>query len=118
MQHLTSEMTTYAGCLHCPSAILPQYFDPYLTKYQLHNIILIRRRGVAVCFRRKRQQQRDSEGGRMKVRLLATLAVALIALGAIAPVLASNTPGQLGYEGQPGNQGNGLQGYEGQPGNQ
>jgi hypothetical protein len=24
----------------------------------------------------------------------------------------------LGYEGQPGNQGNGLQGYEGQPGNQ
>ena len=26
--------------------------------------------------------------------------------------------GQLGYEGQPGNQGNGLQGYEGQPGNQ
>jgi len=26
--------------------------------------------------------------------------------------------GQLGYEGQPGNQGNGLKGYEGQPGNQ
>ena len=26
--------------------------------------------------------------------------------------------GQLGYEGQPGNQGNGLNGYEGQPGNQ
>jgi hypothetical protein len=33
----------------------------------------------------------------------------------IAP--AGNT-GQLGYEGQPGNQGNGLRGYEGQPGNQ
>ena len=33
----------------------------------------------------------------------------------IAP---GNAPGQLGYEGQPGNQGNGLQGYEGQPGNQ
>ena len=33
----------------------------------------------------------------------------------IAP---SGAPGQLGYEGQPGNQGNGLQGYEGQPGNQ
>jgi hypothetical protein len=33
----------------------------------------------------------------------------------IAP---SNPPGQLGYEGQPGNQGNGLGGYEGQPGNQ
>ena len=26
--------------------------------------------------------------------------------------------GSLGYEGQPGNQGNGLNGYEGQPGNQ
>jgi len=33
----------------------------------------------------------------------------------IAPDVA---PGQLGYEGQPGNQGNGLNGYEGQPGNQ
>ena len=33
----------------------------------------------------------------------------------IAP---SNPPGQLGYEGQPGNQGNGQNGYEGQPGNQ
>lgn len=38
----------------------------------------------------------------------------------IAP---SQPPGQLGYEGQPGNQGggnhgNGLLGYEGQPGNQ
>ena len=38
----------------------------------------------------------------------------------IAP---SQPPGQLGYEGQPGNQGgggggNGLNGYEGQPGHQ
>ena len=33
----------------------------------------------------------------------------------IAP---SQPPGQLGYEGQPGNQGNGQKGYEGQPGNQ
>ncbi|HEY6192779.1 MAG TPA: hypothetical protein VI215_10705 [Bacteroidota bacterium] len=33
----------------------------------------------------------------------------------IAP---SQAPGQLGYEGQPGNQGNGTLGYEGQPGNQ
>jgi hypothetical protein len=33
----------------------------------------------------------------------------------IAP---SQPPGQLGYEGQPGNQGNGQNGYEGQPGNQ
>jgi hypothetical protein len=33
----------------------------------------------------------------------------------IAPSIA---PGLKGYEGQPGNQGNGLLGYEGQPGNQ
>jgi len=33
----------------------------------------------------------------------------------IAP---SVPPGLHGYEGQPGNQGNGQQGYEGQPGNQ
>ena len=33
----------------------------------------------------------------------------------IAP---SGNIGLLGYEGQPGNQGNGLRGYEGQPGNQ
>jgi hypothetical protein len=33
----------------------------------------------------------------------------------IAP---SQPPGSLGYEGQPGNQGNGSLGYEGQPGNQ
>jgi hypothetical protein len=33
----------------------------------------------------------------------------------IAP---SGHPGQQGYEGHPGNQGNGQQGYEGQPGNQ
>jgi hypothetical protein len=32
--------------------------------------------------------------------------------------IAPDANGQLGYEGQPGNQGNGLLGYEGQPGNQ
>jgi hypothetical protein len=32
--------------------------------------------------------------------------------------IAPSATGQLGYEGQPGNQGNGLRGYEGQPGNQ
>ena len=32
--------------------------------------------------------------------------------------IAPDANGQLGYEGQPGNQGNGLRGYEGQPGNQ
>jgi hypothetical protein len=32
--------------------------------------------------------------------------------------IAPSGNGQLGYEGQPGNQGNGQLGYEGQPGNQ
>ncbi|PYR39177.1 MAG: hypothetical protein DMF90_00730 [Acidobacteria bacterium] len=32
--------------------------------------------------------------------------------------IAPSVTGQGGYEGQPGNQGNGLRGYEGQPGNQ
>ena len=32
--------------------------------------------------------------------------------------IAPSATGSLGYEGQPGNQGNGLHGYEGQPGNQ
>ena len=32
--------------------------------------------------------------------------------------IAPTATGSLGYEGQPGNQGNGLLGYEGQPGNQ
>ena len=40
------------------------------------------------------------------------------ALAAASPALADQPPGQQGYEGQPGNQGNGQQGYEGQPGNQ
>ena len=59
----------------------------------------------------------------MRRIIIAAVAVgALIAAGA-APVLASQPPGQLGYEGQPGNQGGhnaapGLLGSEGQPGNQ
>ena len=32
--------------------------------------------------------------------------------------IAPTATGQQGYEGQPGNQGNGLHGYEGHPGNQ
>jgi hypothetical protein len=32
--------------------------------------------------------------------------------------IAPDATGSLGYEGQPGNQGNGTLGYEGQPGNQ
>jgi len=40
-----------------------------------------------------------------------------------AKIAPDQSPGLLGYEGQPGNQGgggggNGLSGYEGQPGNQ
>ena len=63
----------------------------------------------------------------MKKRVLATVLAGLLALAIAAPAFASQPPGQLGYEGQPGNQGggggnhgtpNGLKGYEGQPGNQ
>jgi opacity protein-like surface antigen len=50
--------------------------------------------------------------------LLAALAITL----ASATALAAVPPGQLGYEGRPGNQGGwnqrGQKGYEGQPGNQ
>lgn len=57
---------------------------------------------------------------------IAALVVGLsLAAGIGTYVFASQPPGQLGYEGQPGNQGggsgqpaNGLLGYEGQPGNQ
>ena len=53
-------------------------------------------------------------------KVLALILAAAVTLGTVAPVLASQPPGQLGYEGQPGNQGGGgsQQGYEGQPGNQ
>ena len=57
-------------------------------------------------------------------RLIVSLAaVAAILAATLVPALASQPPGQLGYEGQPGNQGGGqnapgLLGYEGQPGNQ
>jgi hypothetical protein len=60
----------------------------------------------------------------MHRRTIAGLA-ATAALVLIAPPIASaaQPPGQLGYEGQPGNQGGGgqapgLLGYEGRPGNQ
>ena len=59
--------------------------------------------------------------------ILAGLCVAALA-AAPAVAAADQPPGQLGYEGQPGNQGGasgnpggqppGLLGYEGQPGNQ
>ena len=61
---------------------------------------------------------------RRKAMGLGLLLASLVALAAASPVLASQPPGQLGYEGQPGNQGGGgghspgLRGYEGQPGNQ
>jgi hypothetical protein len=55
---------------------------------------------------------------------LVVVAMTAAALAFSAPAaVASQPPGQLGYEGQPGNQGGGgggggLLGYEGQPGNQ
>ena len=62
----------------------------------------------------------------MKKRFFAVtvviFAICLIVCLASSVVMASNPPGQQGYEGQPGNQGgyhqSGQQGYEGQPGNQ
>ena len=54
----------------------------------------------------------------MKRKSAALLLTCLVGLAAASPAMASQPPGQLGYEGQPGNQGNGLNGYEGQPGNQ
>jgi hypothetical protein len=59
-------------------------------------------------------------------RISVAIAFAGLALAAAAPpAFADQPPGQLGYEGQPGNQGgasgqpaSGLLGYEGQPGNQ
>ena len=58
----------------------------------------------------------------MKRKLVIFLGVAVLVLATVGSALASQPPGQLGYEGQPGNQGAGgapgLQGYEGQPGNQ
>jgi hypothetical protein len=59
----------------------------------------------------------------MRRKTAAFLLAGLFALAAASPALADQPPGQLGYEGQPGNQGGGgnppgCLGYEGQPGNQ
>jgi hypothetical protein len=58
----------------------------------------------------------------MKRKVLAFVMGALLAIGLVGAAAADQPPGQLGYEGQPGNQGGGpapgLLGYEGQPGNQ
>ena len=56
-------------------------------------------------------------------RLVSLIVAVGLFLGLAVPAFADQPPGQLGYEGQPGNQGggsgsSGLQGYEGQPGNQ
>lgn len=55
-------------------------------------------------------------------RIARTLIVLLVLVGLllslVSVALADQPPGQKGYEGQPGNQGNGSKGYEGQPGNQ
>ena len=49
--------------------------------------------------------------------IVAILTLALT-LATVAPAMADCKPGPQGCEGQPGNQGNGLNGIEGQPGNQ
>ena len=64
----------------------------------------------------------------MRGKTAAILLAALFALAGAPSAFADQPPGQLGYEGQPGNQGGGGHngggqppgqlGYEGQPGNQ
>lgn len=64
----------------------------------------------------------------MKRKLAAALCAGVVfavPLALTSTAWADQPPGQLGYEGQPGNQGGGsggnapgLLGYEGQPGNQ
>jgi hypothetical protein len=65
--------------------------------------------------------------GSIRLKALVFVVVALVGAGSAGTALADQPPGQLGYEGQPGNQGGGggsngtppgLRGYEGQPGNQ
>ena len=54
----------------------------------------------------------------MRKKLLASIVAGLVTASLASAAFASTPPGQKGYEGKPGNQGNGQQGYEGQPGNQ
>jgi hypothetical protein len=66
----------------------------------------------------------------MRGKAAVLLLAGLLALAGAPSAFADQPPGQLGYEGQPGNQGGGgggnngggqppgLLGYEGQPGNQ
>jgi hypothetical protein len=63
--------------------------------------------------------------GKFSTRKAVASAVLGLAFAIGGTALADQPPGQLGYEGQPGNQGgasgqpaSGLLGYEGQPGNQ
>jgi hypothetical protein len=48
----------------------------------------------------------------------ATLPAIQLEIEVLEERIAPDALGQLGFEGQPGNQGNGQLGYEGQPGNQ
>lgn len=60
----------------------------------------------------------------MRGKTAAVLLASLFAMAGAPSAFADQPPGQLGYEGQPGNQGGGggqppgQLGYEGQPGNQ
>jgi hypothetical protein len=62
-------------------------------------------------------EAREGDEQMIKKALILLLLVGLI-LAVAMPAFADQPPGQHGYEGQPGNQGNGQHGYEGQPGNQ
>jgi hypothetical protein len=77
---------------------------------------------------RSRRRRAAAQHRRRTPRALAgLLAVGALAIAAPAAMADDPVPGLLGYEGQPGNQGDqnnrgtpppGLLGYEGQPGNQ
>jgi hypothetical protein len=65
----------------------------------------------------------ESDMRRAKRVLIGGSVLVLGIVGTATSAAADQPPGQLGYEGQPGNQGGGgnppgLLGYEGQPGNQ
>ncbi len=76
------------------------------------------RRCAAVIDRPRMSGARAGEVFDMtRITVIVAFAIAFL-LSTAGPALADTSPGQQGYEGQPGNQGNGLLGYEGQPGNQ
>src|SRR6266849_1838064 len=72
----------------------------------------------ATCLERSRSTTISTEGGETQVEELQKDDLQLELEPLEERIAPSGNIGQLGYEGQPGNQGNGTLGYEGHPGNQ